>query len=97
MFGAPDAYASQQAVDNLLRYLKPDAFIVAFGAKFTRRFPGRALNLPFRCLMRLSFSSTPALNDEPWAVLADRLAQVHVHEYFLGCMFLAWGSGRRSR
>jgi phosphatidylethanolamine/phosphatidyl-N-methylethanolamine N-methyltransferase len=97
MLGAPDAYASPQALENLLGYLKPDAVVVAFGAKLSRRLPGRALNLLFRSLIRFSFSSTPALNYEPWKLLADRLAEAHVQEYFWGCMFLAWGSGRRIR
>jgi len=97
MLGAPDAYASQQALDNLLRYLKPDACIVAFGAKLTDRFPGRMLNPVLRSLIRFSFSSTPTLNCAPWEVLADRLAESHVQKYFLGCMFLQWGSGRRIR
>jgi SAM-dependent methyltransferase len=96
LLGAPDAYASPQAVDNLFRYLKDDARVVAFGAKLSHRRPGRVFNLLLRSLMKLSFSSTPKLNYEPWCVLASRLVDVQVQEYFFGCMFLAWGSIRTS-
>lgn len=96
LFGAPDIYASPQALANLFPYLKVDARIVAFGAKLSDRRTGKVLNWLFRRLMKLSFSSTPALSCEPWNVLKDHLAEVQVQELFFGCMFLAWGAGRSS-
>jgi len=50
------------------------------------------LNPLFRLLWKLSFSSTPAINYEPWAPLKDRGLDFHIEEYFFGCMFLAWAS-----
>jgi precorrin-6B methylase 2 len=96
LLGAPDAYASPEAVDNLLRYLKDDARIVAFGAKLSHRRLGKMLNWLSRSLMKLSFSSTPELSYEPWCVLEKRLAQLQVREYSFGCMFLTWGLIRSS-
>src|SRR5713101_3315169 len=91
MFAAADVYASPQALDNLFQYLKNDARVVAFGAKLSHRRSGKVFNLLFRSLWKLSFSSTPGLNYEPWDLLQNRLAELHVQEYFFGCMFLAWG------
>ena len=96
-FAAADIYASPQALANLLPYLRDDARVVAFGAKFSRQRLGEVGNLLLRCLWRLSFSSTPAVNYEPWAPLKDRIDECHAQEYFFGCMFLAWGSINASR
>lgn len=96
LFAAPDVYASSQALANLLPYLRPDARVVAFGAKLSRHHLAGVPNLIFRCLMKLSFSSTPKLSHEPWCVLKGRLAELEVEEYFYGCMFLAWGSKKTS-
>jgi ubiquinone/menaquinone biosynthesis C-methylase UbiE len=96
LLGAPDAYACPEAVENLFRYLKDDARIVAFGAKLSHRRLGRMLNWLSRSLMKLSFSSTPELSYEPWYVLEKRLAEVQVREHVFGCLFLAWGSVRSS-
>ena len=97
MFAAADVYASPQALANLFPYLKDDAHVVAFGAKLSRRRLGKVFNLLFRSLWKLSFSSTPAVNYEPWAPLKNRVDEFHVQEYFFGCMFLAWGSINASR
>jgi phosphatidylethanolamine/phosphatidyl-N-methylethanolamine N-methyltransferase len=94
LLGAPDAYASPEALDNLLRYMNHDARIVAFGAKLSRRGLGKILNGLSRSLMKLSFSSTPKLTYEPWSVLENRLAEVQIQEYCFGCLFLASGSIR---
>ncbi len=99
MFAAADIYASSQALANLFPYLKDDARIAAFGAKLSHRSSGKVLNPLLRLLWKLSFSSTPAVNHEPWAPLKNRVDEFHVQEYFFGCMFLAWGSinaGRKS-
>jgi SAM-dependent methyltransferase len=92
MFAAPDIYASPEAVGNLFAYLKNNARIVVFGAKLSKHPPGALLNILFRALMKLSFSSTPALNYEPLGVLRNRLVDLQIREYIFGCMFLAWGS-----
>jgi SAM-dependent methyltransferase len=97
MFAAADVYASPQALANLFPYLKDDAHVVAFGAKLSRHRLGRVFNLLFRSLWKLSFSSTPAVNYEPWAPLKDPIDELHVQEYFFGCMFLAWGSANAGR
>jgi hypothetical protein len=91
MFAAADVYASPQALANLFPYLKDDARVVAFGAKLSRRRLGKVFNLLFRVLWKLSFSSTPALNHEPWTPLKNRVDELHVQEYFFACMFLVWG------
>ena len=96
MFGAPDVYASAQALDHLLPYLKHNARVVAFGAKLSRRGFGRALNPVLRTLWKLSFPSTPALTFEPWAIFEKYLGEVKAQEIFFGCMFLAWGTLPRS-
>ena len=91
LFAAPDVYASPQALANLFPSLKDNTPVVAFGAKLSRRRLAGPLNLLFQSLMKLSFSSTPRLNHEPWCVLENWLVEVHVQEYFFGCMFLASG------
>ena len=91
MFAAADVYASPPALANLFPYLKNDARVVAFGAKLSHRRSGKVLNPLLRLLWKLSFSSTPAVNYEPWAPLKNRVDELHVQEYFFGCMFLAWG------
>ncbi len=91
-FAAPDVYASPQALANLLPRLKDNAPVVAFGAKLSRRRFTGALNLLFQSLMRLSFRSTPALNHEPWCVLENWLGEIHLQEYFFGCIFLVSGA-----
>jgi len=96
MFAAPDVYASSQAIANLFPYLKHDARVVVFGAKLSRRPAGVVLNVLLRSLMKLSFRSTPGLDFEPWSVLRTRLSDIQVQEYFLGCMFLAWGQVRNA-
>ncbi len=94
-FAAADIYASPQALNNLFPYLKSDARVVAFGAKLSQRRSGKAFNLLFRLLWKLSFPSTPALSHKPWVPLESRVDGLKVEEYFFGCMFLAWGSIKR--
>jgi protein-L-isoaspartate O-methyltransferase len=68
LFAAPDLYASPEALANLLPYLKDDGRVVVFGAKLSYRRSAVALNVFLQSLMKLSFSSTPELNHEPWGV-----------------------------
>ncbi len=98
LFAAADIYASPQALANLFPFLRDDAHVVAFGAKLSHRRLARLVNPLFRWwASALSFNSTPRLNHEPWAPLAERMAELHVQEYFFGLMFLAWGSRSVSR
>jgi hypothetical protein len=94
LFAAPDVYASPEAVTNLTAYLRDNARVVVFGAKLSNHPLGAVLNPIFRSLMKLSFSSTPALNHEPWSLLKKRCDDFQVEEQFFGCMFLAQGSIR---
>ncbi len=93
LFGAPDLYACPQALDNLLQYLAADARVVIFGAKLLRGRSWKMLNSLFcSTFSRLSFPSTPGLDYQPWALVEERVDEIHVQEYFFGWMFLAWGS-----
>jgi SAM-dependent methyltransferase len=93
MFAAPDAYASQQDLANLLPYLKSHAKVVIFGGKLSRQRSRKLPNLIFgKMFSRLTFDSTPKLDYEPWALLKGHLGELTVEEHFSGWMFLAWGS-----
>ena len=93
MFGAPDVYASESALGNLLPRLRPGARVVFFGAKTSTRPTGWLLNPLLRRLFpRLTFQSTPVPNAAPWAALAPKLADFEVLEYFFGWLFLASGT-----
>jgi ubiquinone/menaquinone biosynthesis C-methylase UbiE len=98
MFGAPDVYASREALDNVLPHVRPNGRVVFFGAKTSRRRTGWILNALLRTLFpKLSFQTTPVPDDEPWRLLAARLERLTIEEYFFGWMFLASGSlGGRS-
>jgi SAM-dependent methyltransferase len=90
MLGAPDVYASPEALLNLVPYLKPDAHIVAFGAKLSRRPLGKLLNGIFLPLFSKStFASTPKLDYEPWKELENHFGALEIEELFFGWMFLA--------
>jgi ubiquinone/menaquinone biosynthesis C-methylase UbiE len=93
MLGAPDIYASPQALNNLLPHLSSHARIVAFGGKLSHRAFGKVLNPLFRSMFqKLSFASTPGLAYEPWSLLKNRVHELHIQEQFLGWMFLAYGT-----
>jgi ubiquinone/menaquinone biosynthesis C-methylase UbiE len=93
MFGAPDVYASEEALDNIFPHLRPGARVVAFGAKTSPRRTGWILNPFMRALFpKLSFRTTPVPDAEPWRLLAARLERLTIEEYFFGWMFLAAGS-----
>ena len=93
MFGAPDVYASQEALDNILPHLVPGARIALFGAKTSRRRMGWILNPLLRRLFpKLSFQTTPVPDEEPWRLLAGHLQELTSDEYFFGWMFLASGT-----
>jgi SAM-dependent methyltransferase len=93
MFAAPDVFASQLALDNVLPHVRANARVVLFGAKTSRRRCGWILNPLLRALFpNLSFRTTPAPDHEPWRLLAPHLQGLTIEEYFFGWMFLASGS-----
>ena len=92
MFAAPDVYASREALENILPHLKDRARVAAFGGKLSSHGFGRILNPFLKLLCKLSFSTTPRPDHEPWRILAQYLEGLDVEEYFFGLMFLASGS-----
>ncbi len=92
MFAAPDIYASEDAIKNILPHLKANARIVAFGAKVSNTRTGKILNPILKMLHKLSFTTTPRPNDEPWQIMAKYFERIDVEEYFFGLMFLASGT-----
>lgn len=95
MFAAPDVFASDNALDNILPYLKDDARVVFFGAKVPESRFGRVAGAALRKLMKTVSPATPRPDSKPWDVLEKRLGEITVDEYFFGLMFLA--SGRLGR
>jgi SAM-dependent methyltransferase len=80
MFAAPDVYASEEALENIFPHLKVTARIAVFGAKFSSNRLGAILNPVLRMLYKLSFSTTPRPNYEPWRLLAKRVGKLEVKE-----------------
>lgn len=91
MFAAADVYASEEALKNIFPHLRDNARVAAFGAKFSSKRLGIILNPVLRMLFNLSFSTTPRPNYEPWHLLAKRVEELKIEEYFFGSMFLASG------
>src|SRR5215204_3911878 len=92
MFAAPDVYASEEALENIFPHLRDNARIAAFGAKFSSNRPGVILNPVLQMLYKLSFSTTPSPNYEPWQIMMKYVEGLEVKEYFFGLMFLVSGS-----
>lgn len=98
MFAAPDVYASQEAVENIFPRLRENARVVVFGVKMSSNRLGRMLNPLLRMVVsKLSFPTTPSPDHEPWRLVAERLEEFEVEEYFFGLMFLASGSAASAR
>jgi SAM-dependent methyltransferase len=91
MFAAADIYASKEALEIILPQLKANARMVAFGAKLSRHRFGRILNPVLKALFKLSFSTTPKPDYEPWEIMAKYLESLEVKEYFCGLMFICSG------
>ncbi len=93
MFAAPDVFASEEALSNILPYLKENARVVFFGAKISGKKYGWILNgLISLAFTKLSFRSTPVLESKPWTIIEKHLENLIVDEYFFGWMFLAYGT-----
>lgn len=92
MFAAPDVYASESALANILPHLKSHARIAIFGAKLSGGRLGLVLNPLFRFLVRTLSPATPIPDEAPWRLIAERLEDLTLQEYFYGSMFLAYGT-----
>ncbi|MFA6086240.1 methyltransferase domain-containing protein [Mucilaginibacter sp.] len=93
MFGAPDAYASEEALENIIPYLKDNSCVVIFGAKGANNFIGKILNpILNKVFSKLTFATTPGMSAEPWQILSKYVNNITIKEYFFGWMFLASGS-----
>jgi SAM-dependent methyltransferase len=92
MFAAPDVYASQEALTNILPHLRENAPIVLFGAKTSDSRMGKILNPLLRmACSKLSFPTTPIPDLEPWRLVAQHVERLDIESHFLGAMFLASG------
>lgn len=88
MFGAPDIYASAEALDRCFAHLKPEARVVFFGAKTTS--DRGMISALFRSVFgRLTFRSTPKLDAAPWKLVTARTIDFQLEELAFGWMFLA--------
>ena len=94
MFAAADIYASREALENVLPHLRENARVVAFGAKLTRHRFGRVLNPVLKTLFKLSFTTTPKPDYEPWQVMAEYIERFEIKEYFFGLMFICAGDNK---
>ncbi|MBE2219378.1 MAG: methyltransferase domain-containing protein [Ignavibacteria bacterium] len=92
MFAAPDVYASADSMNNLTHYLNDGARIAFFGAKISTHSFGRMLNPFLKLMFKLSFSTTPPPENQPWSKTSKWVNIDFVKEYFLGTMFLASGT-----
>jgi SAM-dependent methyltransferase len=94
MFAAPDVYASEAALANILPSLRPHARIVIFGAKLSNHWMGRLLNPFFLFMCRKLSPGTPLPDAAPWRALAAHVDELVTEELFFGSMFLASGTLR---
>lgn len=92
MFAAPDIYASEQSLQNILPHVKDQARVVIFGAKITSHRIGRMMNPLLRMVFKRLSPKTPEFGHEPWNVLKKYAPDLVTNDYFFGLMFLASGS-----
>ena len=92
MFAAPDIFASEKSLSNILPYLYENAHVAFFGAKISKRRFGWLLNGLLRLsFSKLSFPTGPQLEENPWTTIEKHLTELEVKAYFFGWMFLANG------
>ena len=91
MFAAADVYGSQEALENIFPHLRENSRVVLFGAKTSSNRLGWILNPFLKMLFKLTFSTTPRPDYEPWRILAKFVQKLDIEEYFFGWMFLASG------
>lgn len=92
MFAAPDVFASDLALANILPALNARARVVIFGARLTSRRWGLLLNPFFLFMCRKLSPGTPLPDEAPWQKLAGKLDDLKIEEFFFGSMFLASGT-----
>jgi demethylmenaquinone methyltransferase/2-methoxy-6-polyprenyl-1,4-benzoquinol methylase len=88
---ATDVLLLDEALENIFQHLKENARVVAFGAKMSSNCLGRIGNPVLKMLFKLTFATTPRPDDEPWRMVAKRVENLDIEEYFMGLMFLASG------
>lgn len=91
MFAAPDVFASESAIANILPRLNHGARIAFFGAKTSYHRFGRLLNPVLRFLASKLSPQTPLPSEAPWSLLSKHLDGFQIREYAFGSMFLASG------
>lgn len=90
MMAAPDVYASEEALENILPHSKPNAKVVIFGAKTSNSRVGKVFSPVLKTVFaKFSLPTTPILDSDPWKHLAKRVEDLKIEEYFFGLMFLA--------
>lgn len=92
MFAAPDVFASERALENILPRIKPGGRLALFGAKLSDGKLGAPLNGFFLFMCRHLSPASPLPDAAPWTMLATHLEDVEVEELFFGSMFLASGT-----
>src|SRR5262245_11125669 len=88
---ATDVLLLEEALENIFPHLRESARVVAFGAKMSSNCLGKLWNPVLKMLFKLTFSTTPRPDHEPWRMMAKRVENLDIEEYFMGLMFLASG------
>src|SRR5262249_33802006 len=88
---ATDVLLLEEALENIFPHLRESARVVAFGAKMSSHCLGKLWNPVLKMLFKLTFSTTPRPDHEPWRMMAKRVENLDIEEYFMGLMFLASG------
>jgi demethylmenaquinone methyltransferase/2-methoxy-6-polyprenyl-1,4-benzoquinol methylase len=88
---ATDVMLLEEALENIFPHLRENARVVAFGAKKSSNRLGKIWNPVLKMLFKLTFSTTPRPDYEPWRMMAKRVENLDIEEYFMGLMFLASG------
>ena len=86
---ATDVILLEEALENIFPHLGDNARVVVFGAKLSSDRLGKIWNPLLRMLFKLTFSTTPRPDYEPWRILARHVDKLDMEEYFFGLMFLA--------
>ena len=89
---ATDVILLEEALENIFPHLGDGARVVGFGAKLSSNRLGKIWNPLLRMLFKLTFSTTPRPDYEPWRTVEKRVQKLDIEEYFFGLMFLASGS-----
>src|SRR5262245_42910177 len=88
---ATDGRLLDEALENIFPHLRENARVVAFGAKMSSNRLGKIWNPVLKMLFKLTFSTTPRPDYKPGRMMAKRVENLDIEEYFMGLMFLASG------